>query len=147
MKKTYAVLKPAFSFTEGDLSNLPYPAVALFHLCWYERVCGYSLGHPVHFYDSLDDAKKAAMFSDKAIAELNIDEDVITGFCTLYKAGIMQKRYKQLNNSRFFEKIYTQIWHEQPISPSDLSQNALTEINRHYQEQIQSINKASYYSV
>lgn len=150
MRKIYAIVYPAFTTNgDGGFADLASIAVVPFHKFNYEQVCGYSLGRTAEFYDSLEEAKHpfreatagdlawlARRRNQNAIIELNVDQDKITGFSSIYTVvGItkLPKPSNQNNNNSFFKPVDTPEWKQESIHTSDLSVNALSEINKQYQ--------------
>ncbi|ARB93710.1 hypothetical protein [Legionella longbeachae] len=146
MKKLFAILSPAYTEVGDTLKDLSSFVINPFHQIMYEQVCGYSLGHEVIFFDNLEDAhnnidvgirgsktdSKAA--AQKAIIELDADDEKITGVSKLHTADV-RKLYEQADQERFFKAVRIPVWKEQAIDPAqDLTEGAVDELNRQYQE-------------
>ncbi|WP_392538026.1 hypothetical protein [Legionella sp. 227] len=146
MTKIYAIVSPAFTMSGDGFADIAYLAVAPFHKLFYERVCGYSLGHNAHFYDTIQEAKSrferviasdAASISRRvtqsAIIELEFDQGQIIGFNKIYIVDDITQLIKSKKDARFFKVIDVPVWKELTIGSADISANALAEINRQYQ--------------
>jgi len=146
MKKLYATIQPAYIFVGDGLADLPFLFIAPYHFINYERVCGYSLGHDVTFFDSLQEAQKQFGIELKkneisqyyfqrqnALIELDVKEDKIIRFIKIHTIEKMKPIFKIIDDENgYFEKRYVPVWNIKPIQLDDLSNGALNEINAHY---------------
>lgn len=146
MKKLYAIVSPAYTEVGNSLRDLSSFVINPFHELLYEQVCGYSLGHEVVFFDSEEEAKKNMELGvkgskgssrsavQKAIIELDADDEKITGFCKLHTVEA-QKRYEQAESVHFFRAVRIPVWKEEVITPElDVTEGALAKLNSLYQE-------------
>ncbi|KTD60643.1 hypothetical protein Lsai_0101 [Legionella sainthelensi] len=146
MKKLYAIISPAYTTVGDSLKDLSSLVINPFHQMVYEQVCGYSLGHEVVFFDNIEEARKSMdagirgsksdsrATAQKAIIELDTDDEKITGIPKLHTAEV-RKLYEQAEQERFFKSVRIPVWKEQAIDPvKDLSEGALEELNLRYQE-------------
>ncbi|HTM63088.1 MAG TPA: hypothetical protein VL360_01150 [Gammaproteobacteria bacterium] len=56
-KKLYAVIQPP-AYIYGNLLDVEYPLLTLYHRFMYPTICGYSLANQIFFYDTLEEAKE-----------------------------------------------------------------------------------------
>ncbi|WP_115707856.1 hypothetical protein [Legionella sainthelensi] len=146
MKKLYAIISPAYTTVGDSLKDLSSFVINPFHQMVYEHVCGYSLGHEVIYFDNIEEARKSMdagirgsksdsrATAQKAIIELDTDDEKITGISKLHTAEV-RKFYEQVEQERFFKPVRIPVWKEQAIDPvKDLSEGALEELNLRYQE-------------
>lgn len=157
MTKLYAIVKPAYTFLGQGLINmshlmdLPYFVLTPVHRLLYENICGYSLGHDVEFFDTLEEAKdefERAVKTNReyiygsvvqnAIIELDHDKKSITELSNIYTVrDIKQLSYPSKNNNRFFVVQCIPCWEKRAIKPEEISPNALTELSRQYKARIE----------
>lgn len=145
MSKLYAIVYPAYSMSGDGLADLPYLVATPLHKMLYEQVCGYSLGHKVDFFNTLEVAKVGfeeaveknahALEMQSAIVELNVEEGQVVGFDALYTPSKIQQLMKpESTRPGFFKPVNVPTWKETKITPKDITSKALAEINRQYQE-------------
>ena len=149
MAKLYAIVQPAYvGSSENPLIFIDI-AVILYHKMNYERICGYSLGHDVKFFNGLDDAKNRIQpevtnkiprplrytnSTYSAIIELETNKQgKITACNRIFEFDGVETRYKKLNqDDQSFVKVKVPTWSVRDITSTDLTQDALQEINRQY---------------
>ena len=153
MTKLYAVVKPGYTFQGQGITHtaylidIAYFIQAPFHLLMYEHICGYSLGHDVAFFSSLEDAKvefeKAVKTNrpyiygsvvQQAIIELELDEGSITRCSNIHIVNDIRKGVRPSDrDNRFFVSQSVPVWKHREINAGDISANALSELNSQYQ--------------
>src|SRR3990167_3710059 len=150
MSKVYAVIQLAFT-DDGSSASLIAPFVSLFHMAKYERICGYSLGQKIHFFDTLEAAQDFLMprtgskpsgmnlSLQDAVIEFHVNHDEVTGYGSIYEVSQTREVLKKSElEGDFLEKVKVPVWSERDISLSEISANAdavlLRElkISRHY---------------
>lgn len=152
MTKLYAIVQPGYTFQGQGLTHtaylidIAYFILAPFHQLIYEHVCGYSLGHDVVFFSSLESAKvefEEAVKSNrpfaygtviqKAIIELELDEGSITRCTKLYTVNQINKAVQpSVSDNRFFISQSVPVWKQREINAGEMSPNALSELNSQY---------------
>ena len=99
MPNTYAIIRPATQ-DDGSIAGIIYPLILAYHKASYESVCGYSLGHDVPFYDTLEEAKEKC-WRENAIIELESADNQIIGYGSIYEIKeykMMMKKSKKNEN-------------------------------------------------
>lgn len=146
MKKIYAIVKPPYTKIGDNFSDLASYFVSPLYTLAFEQVCGYSLGHEVLFYETIEDAKKiledgikgkkidAKTAIQKAIVELEADDEgKITGFGTLYTVDYDKR--SEPAEGHYFKPVRIPKWSEQAIDPKiDASPEALSEMIIQYEQ-------------
>jgi hypothetical protein len=127
--KIYAVVTPVFSSISSVDTGTFEIGINFFHACRDEKVCGYSLNKPITFLNTdeemlskLSDITTYALIPtrtadremEKAIVELIVENNQIQQFINI-------------------RKIENREWVTQKITVSDLTPNALEQINIQYQ--------------
>ena len=147
MKQLYAIVSPAFTKSGDGFKDLPSSIVSFAYSMMYEQVCGYSLGHDVVFFESIENAKNyleegikgsksaAKTAAQKAIWELDANDELqITGFSKIHSVDV-QKFYQKTENEGFFKPVRMPEWNDRAIDATkEATEGALEEMNRLYQE-------------
>jgi hypothetical protein len=120
--KTYAIIQPAATYQyEVNLSSIQNNLYSLFaqmqHRFEYEHVCGYSLGHSLKFYDSLQSAVDQVKSQQYAVIEIELD--TLDNVC--------------VNRITSYSKMSSS-WLTRDVASHEVSPGALNEIARQFAE-------------
>ena len=147
MPKVYAIVQPACT-DNGSSADVVNLLVAPFHYFAYERICGYSLGNKVTFYNTLEDAK--AYFTPElvtkdsrswgldvrrqsAIIELDTKDGELNEILNIIKFDGYKSVFKKSEDvSDAFEQHFAAQWYTRQIKGNDVTVGAFTVLSNEY---------------
>lgn len=137
MAKKYARIYPAWQWTFEGCRDLPLLCVAPFHYFFYESIGGYSLGHTMDFFESLEEAKEVKFSANNYPQFAVIEFETIGEGISLQKIHEFEK-YETASPRAYqyglFSLQKTPIWKEKNISAKDLTKGALELFTQQYRD-------------
>lgn len=138
MAAVFAVIDPSYTY-ENSMTDAVAPLVRLADHLSYEHIAGYSLGHYVHFFDSLEKAQNFVApkngtrdvdvlrkRSQSAVIEfVEVDNDLVFG--NIYTVRDLKESYENSEYGRL-EKMWKPEWQERVLNSGDFTQQAAREL-------------------